>query len=137
MGFFNFFQRARDTIKPSSDFREEYASEISVNANDTDLSDSYSPNGVLFGSANNACKLEYSGILAKDGAQEVIAVVNYGSNQNWDNIHYYPMRKIDNQSYELYFPVVNNAKVYLAFKDPLNNWDNNSGQNYTFNDGNY
>lgn len=136
MGFFNFFQRARNTLK-TRNFHEEYALEIAPDAKYTDPSDSYSTKGVLLDNADDTCKLKYSGILATDGAQDVTAVVNYGSNQNWDNIHYYPMSKIGNHSFELFFPINTNANVSLAFKDSLNNWDNNSGENYTFFEGHY
>lgn len=138
MSFFDFlFLDKNNKIKKHREFSEEISSEISDSVNDDGLVDSYSQNGVQLGNTVNTFKLEYDGILAKNGAQEVYAVVGNGGNDvNFENAECYPMRRLGNQKFELFFPVVHeDVAISLAFKDSANNWDNNSGENYIFQEG--
>jgi hypothetical protein len=95
--------------------------------------DSYAYAGIQMQEAKDTLRLTYNGILAKSGAQEVYAVIGYGNNLKWEDIEYYPMHKVGDQSFELIFPVKRAGNINVAFKDSANNWDNNSGMNYSFN----
>jgi len=74
-------------------------------------------------------KIEYSGLLAQSGASHVYAHVGYGD--KWDNLYDYKMEKTE-KGFEVSIPVLKADKLNICFKDCANNWDNNSGANYTF-----
>jgi hypothetical protein len=118
-------------------FNEEYASELSSEIHKSDRNNSYYNNGVLLKEVigtQNMLKLVYNGLLAKKGASEVYAVIGYGDNKNWEETAYFPMNKVDAQSFELVFPVKKAGNINIAFKDSSQDWDNNNGQNYSFSD---
>lgn len=93
----------------------------------------YSSNGVMAVTDKNRSgkeiKLRYDGILNKSGANEVYAQVGYGS--DWDNKQFYKMDK-GGQTFEVSIPVIESDVMNVCFKDSANNWDNNSGINYSF-----
>ncbi|MFZ5988473.1 MAG: carbohydrate-binding family 25 protein [Bacillota bacterium] len=94
--------------------------------------DNYTNKGVFLDAEGDRLKLSYKGILAKSGAKDVFAAVSFGDNRNWEDVRYYPMDKIDNQTFEAVLPVNEVINLNVAFKDGANNWDNNSGKNYSF-----
>ncbi|HOV27276.1 MAG TPA: carbohydrate-binding protein [Pseudobacteroides sp.] len=104
-------------------FNAELADEI--------VYDEYSK-GVSFSTEGDNIKVTYDGLLAKNGAKEVYAVVGFGDNKSWENISTYPMHTTNQHIFELSIPVKENGQLNVAFKDSANNWDNNSGKNYTF-----
>ena len=71
----------------------------------------------------------YDGLLAKSGASHIYARVGFGT--NWDNETDYAMTKTDT-GFEVTIPVLKADTLNLCFKDCANNWDNNSGMNYSF-----
>lgn len=71
----------------------------------------------------------YDGLLAKCGASHIYARIGFGS--NWDNESDYAMTKTDT-GFEVTIPVLKADTLNLCFKDCANNWDNNSGMNYSF-----
>jgi predicted NodU family carbamoyl transferase len=87
---------------------------------------------VSFVTFGNKVKVTYDGLLAKSGADKIFALVSYGDNKNWQNSSTYLMNSTDQQKYELNIPAQNNEQVNVAFKDSANNWDNNSGKNYSY-----
>jgi len=74
-------------------------------------------------------KLSYDGLLAKSGANEVYAHIGYGN--RWDDIRDFKMIKT-NTGFETNISVTKPESLNICFKDNINNWDNNSGMNYTF-----
>ncbi len=119
-----------DAMDPPN-FSEEFASELSADIN-TNTDDSYSEYGVSLKETNNIFRLTYDGILSRDGAQDVYAVVGSESNGSWQDIKYYPMQKTNGQAYEVLFPASGTGNINVAFKDGADHWDNNSGRNYTY-----
>ncbi|MCX8129470.1 MAG: carbohydrate-binding protein [Clostridia bacterium] len=105
------------------EFTTEFADEI--------LYDNYTK-GVSFLTLGDKVKLTYNGLLARSGAQDLYAVVGFGDNNNWKETRTYPMNSTNQQIFELSIPVEEGAQVNVAFKDNANNWDNNSGRNYSF-----
>ncbi len=75
-------------------------------------------------------KVIYDGLLAKSGADDVYARIGFGS--DWEYTLELEMSKISDDSFETSFTVPVNKPLNVCFRDGLNNWDNNSGSNYTF-----
>ncbi len=90
-----------------------------------------------------AFKLKYNGFLAQSDAKVIYAVTGTGNNDKWKNVRHIPMYKVDKGfealvSYDSNDSNQENSEneenyINFAFKDPNNNWDNNSGSNYSFN----
>lgn len=148
MGWFDLFSEDSATTNNETTDRsysvdrdiEEYAQEpLSTTGSDNFANpySSYAYNGIKLNDIRNAIELVYSGALAKSNASELFAVVGYGSNLRWENVQYYPMQKVDSQTYKVIFPVNYAGSINVAFKDAANNWDNNTGLNYTFNNNYY
>jgi len=115
----------------SNEFKEEYAEEIS------DVSrfgiQSYSKAGVTFEKlSENQAKIKYDGLLAKSGAQSITGVYGFGSNQKWENVSMAELKREADGSFNAVIPIEQGKNINIAFKDPADNWDNNSGMNYTF-----
>lgn len=90
--------------------------------------DDYSKNGINVDKEKKEIRVTYNGLLAQSGADKVYAVCGYGSKWSKQAIH--EMRKTIN-GFETKFPT-DEKVVNVAFKDSANNWDNNSGRNYSF-----
>lgn len=122
----------KESVKSESNgFKEEYAEEIS------DVSrfgiQSYSKAGVTFEKLSETqARIKYDGLLAKSGAQSITGVYGFGSNQKWENVSMAEMKKDGDGSFNAIIPVEQGKNINIAFKDPADNWDNNSGMNYTF-----
>lgn len=80
-------------------------------------------------SVGEQVKIKYDGLLAKSGATDILAHVGYGS--KWNNLYDYRMSR-SSTGFETTIPVSNADTLNVCFKDCANNWDNNSGRNYTF-----
>jgi len=74
-------------------------------------------------------KLIYNGLLAQNGATEVMAHVGFNE---WKDVRDYRMVKT-RKGFEISITPPYNAKsVSICFKDVINNWDNNSGVDYNY-----
>lgn len=92
----------------------------------------YQENGVsLTKVSDHTASLKYEGLLAKCGADDVYTVVGYGSNSNWENVQTIRMNRFGN-AFHADIPSMHGMNINVAFKDSADNWDNNSGNNYTF-----
>ncbi len=108
-------------------FKEEFSENL-------DLYDSqrYQQNGVsLTRVSDDSATLKYDGLLAKSGADEVYTVVGFGSNNQWESVQTIRMNRFGD-SFHADIPAVRGKNINLVFKDCADNWDNNSGMNYTF-----
>jgi hypothetical protein len=94
----------------------------------------YASNGVSVDptgpSALNIFKINYTGLLVDSGAAEVFAHV--GFNANWENAGDYPMDRTSQGFETLVFLHEGVTTLNICFRDPVGNWDNNSGRNYSF-----
>jgi len=81
-------------------------------------------------SVGDEVTLLYSGLLAQNGADSVYAHIGYGD--NWEGKEFIPMEK-DDDVFKATIKVNLSDKLNVAFKDSVDNWDNNSQQNYSFN----
>lgn len=108
-------------------FKEEFSENLDFFENQR-----YQENGVSMSKATeHTAAIQYDGLLAKCGAADVYAVVGYGSNSNWENVQTVRMNKFGN-TFHADVPTMHGMNINVAFKDGANNWDNNSGMNYTF-----
>lgn len=112
-------------------FKEEFSSDFPSEFRDEDII-SCSNNGVELHNLPEMLKLNYNGLLAKSGAQEIYAVIGYGNNNNWEDVSYFPMQKTAQQNFEMLTFRKKQDELNIAFKDGAGNWDNNSGKNYVF-----
>lgn len=97
-------------------------------------SNEYLANGVIITPTNpqsyENVTVVYNGLLAQKGATEVYARIGFGS--GWQGAQDLRMIRT-NSGFETIVPAANSESLNVAFKDPVNNWDNNSGLNYNFN----
>lgn len=100
------------------------------------ISNEYLANGVIVTpnnpEPNENVTIVYNGLLAKSGAQEVYARVGFG--HHWHGSQDLRMIRT-NSGFEATLPVTNSEILNVAFKDSVNNWDNNCNMNYGFNIG--
>lgn len=82
----------------------------------------------VLGQGDNA-KIIYKGLLSKSGANHVYAHVGYGN--QWNNLSDIKMSKTS-EGFEAELPIISHDRLNVVFKDCANNWDNNSGWNYSF-----
>ncbi len=118
-----------------NDMDQEFAQDIYNTNQPLDIigiNDSYATDGVEIQEIDKAVKVIYNGILAKGGADNIYAVVGYGNNLNWEDVEYYHLHNIALDTYELVIPVKRQGNINIAFKDDADNWDNNEGLNFTF-----
>jgi hypothetical protein len=97
-------------------------------------SNEYLSNGLIIEPANphanDRVNIVYNGMLAQKGATQLYARVGYGS--NWQNTQEYAMYRTS-CGYETAVNAANAETLNVAFRDAVNNWDNNHGLNYNFN----
>jgi hypothetical protein len=94
----------------------------------------YSLQGVKINPANplyqDSVEIVYDGLLPSSGAQEVFAHVSFDS--DWRSVQDYRMSKTDRGFETSLFLPEDAVALNICFRDAANNWDNNSGSNYTF-----
>lgn len=116
----------------SKTFKEEYSEDLTNSSVSKYGIQSYSKSGVSFEKISETqAEISYSGLLAKCGAQEVHGVYGYGSNQNWEGVSSIQLTK-EGDAFRGIIPIEHGKNINIAFKDSAENWDNNSGMNYTF-----
>lgn len=98
------------------------------------ISNEYLANGVIVTpnnpEPNTNVTIVYNGLLAQSGAQELYARVGFG--YDWQGSQDLRMIRT-NSGFEATIPAANAENLNVAFKDPVNNWDNNCNRNYSFN----
>lgn len=96
----------------------------------------YSKNGVFcdpyYVEKGEKIQLTYEGMLAEEGAQMVYAHIGYGPNERWTNTGEYEMIPSGNGKFQVDIPISEDSNLNIAFKDEVDTWDNNGGQNYVF-----
>lgn len=133
-------------IESGKDADAEFGDELSVKGktSDTELgsdlsgysrygTQTYSHAGVSFDKLSESeARICYSGLLTKSGADRVIGVYGFGSNQNWENVSEVTLTRDYTGNFTATIPIASGKNVNFAFRDSAENWDNNSGLNYTF-----
>ena len=78
---------------------------------------------------NSKVKISYLGQLYQDASEEVS--IHYGFGINWDNVNDIQMVKTD-LGFQAEIDLLEGDTFNFCFKNENNNWDNNNGQNYSF-----
>ncbi|NLK68430.1 MAG: carbohydrate-binding protein [Clostridiaceae bacterium] len=92
----------------------------------------YRDNGLILSKVTeNTASIKYDGLLAQCGADDVYTMVGYGDNNSWQDVQTIRMNRFGN-SFHADIPINPGMSTNLVFKDSAENWDNNSGMNYTF-----
>ncbi len=121
-----------EDVKDKQSFKEEFSDDLVSDVSQYGIQ-SYSKAGVTFEKLSDTQgRISYSGLLAKCGAQEVYGVFGFGSNQNWEAVSTMDFNKEGEGVFQAIIPVEQGKNINIAFKDSAENWDNNSGMNYTF-----
>lgn len=93
----------------------------------------YAENGVSLSKsvlrAGDELELIYSGLLKNCGAGDVR--VHIGYNEAWEDAVTLDMTPT-NDAFAVRLTLKKAGTINCAFVDPLGNWDNNSGANYSF-----
>jgi len=77
----------------------------------------------------NEAHVTYNGLLAKCGATEIYCHYGSGSSNYWTTMSTLKMDKT-HKGFEKDVKI-NNSRAFICFKDSANNWDSNSGHNWT------
>lgn len=125
-------EESHENSEGTQTFKEEFSDDLVSDVSKYGIQ-SYSKAGVTFEKLSETQgKINYSGLLAKSGAQEVHGVYGFGSNQNWEAVTTLDLKKEGGDTFQAIIPVEQGKNINIAFKDSADNWDNNSGMNYTF-----
>ncbi len=80
--------------------------------------------------AGETVRINYSGFLAQNGAQDVFLHAGYGpADDYWRDVREIPMQRTE-QGWETSLPVHDASRLHFCFHDGANKWDNNSGANW-------
>ena len=75
-------------------------------------------------------KIKYKGVLAAE-AQKVFLHAGYG-HADWNQVQDIPMKKTRDGGWSTTFKVEDPSRLNFCFKDNADNWDNNSGRNWSY-----
>ncbi|MFW6389731.1 MAG: carbohydrate-binding protein [Halanaerobiales bacterium] len=81
--------------------------------------------------AGERVEIQYNGLLSRSGAQEVYLHAGFGLDNQWENIMDIKMHK-EGMSWKADCAVKTDKRFYFCFHDNADNWDNNSGTNWSF-----
>ena len=79
---------------------------------------------------NTSVKLSYTGSLFQDGYEGNI-YLHYGFGPSWENVNEIEMNKTD-LGYQAEITLPDSESFNFCFKNNMEQWDNNDGQNYIF-----
>ncbi|MCK4258594.1 MAG: carbohydrate-binding protein [Halanaerobiales bacterium] len=81
--------------------------------------------------AGQRVDIQYEGLLAKSGAQDLYCHTGFGLNDGWENITDVKMNRLGN-CFATKIAVDKDSRLNFCFHDNAGNWDNNSGRNWSF-----
>ncbi|MTI80112.1 MAG: carbohydrate-binding protein [Firmicutes bacterium] len=101
-----------------------------------DMHDAEYPGGVVVDptpiTAGEEIVVFYNGLLAQSGADSVYLHCGYGDSTDWHGVQDLRMAKTGfGYVKTLRMPEVD-SRFNFCFHDPANNWDNNTGYNWSF-----
>ncbi len=79
--------------------------------------------------ANNTIKLSYTGLLFQNGAAK--AHIRYGFGEEWEDLIEADMVKTE-LGFQIEIELLDKGTLNFCIKDENDNWDNNNGNNYSF-----
>ncbi|MFZ5351529.1 MAG: carbohydrate-binding protein [Bacillota bacterium] len=81
---------------------------------------------------NNVVEITYKGLLAQSGADEVYLHCGSSETREWNDIQDIRMTKLSPDLFKAHALVQDGTVFNICFRDSAQNWDNNSGSNYSF-----
>ncbi len=78
---------------------------------------------------NSKVKISYTGKFFQDDSEDVF--IHYGFGLNWDNLNDIKMEKTE-LGFQTEIDLPEGDSFNFCFKNNLEQWDNNEGQNYVF-----
>lgn len=78
---------------------------------------------------NSKVKISYVGKFFEDNSEKVF--IHYGFGLNWDNLSEKPMERTE-LGLQVELDLLESDTFSFCFRNQNNEWDNNGGQNYTF-----
>ncbi len=78
---------------------------------------------------NTIVKISYTGKLFQENSEDVF--VHYGFGPNWNNVTEKKMERTE-LGFQAEIELISNECLNLCFRNSNNEWDNNEGQNYSF-----
>jgi hypothetical protein len=78
---------------------------------------------------NSKVKISYTGMFFQDASEDVY--IHYGFGMNWNNINDIKMEKTE-LGFQTEIDLIEGESFNFCFKNNLDKWDNNDGQNYIF-----
>lgn len=86
-----------------------------------------------FNSKQTKVKINYSGLLADAGAEEIYLHAGVGSQHDWDSPTDIKMKPApEENSWTAELSLETATTVNFCFKDSADNWDNNSGYDWSY-----
>ncbi|MCK8817198.1 carbohydrate-binding protein [Natroniella sulfidigena] len=83
-------------------------------------------------SAGEKVTVNYKGLLADEGAEEVYLHAGVGYNDKWREITNIKMEPSPQGEWTAQLRVNTTERLNFCFKDSAENWDNNGGHNWSF-----
>lgn len=74
--------------------------------------------------------IRYDGLLARSGAGQIYLHCGFGDKTSWEHVNDLPMSR-QNDSWEKTISL-KDSRVNFCFRDNVNNWDNNNGDNWAY-----
>lgn len=81
--------------------------------------------------AGQRIEIQYEGLLARSGAQDIFLHAGFGRNNSWDDVTEVRMQRQGNR-FMSQMSMENDSRLNFCFRDNAGNWDNNSGRNWSF-----
>lgn len=95
---------------------------------DVDQGIEVSPTPII---AGQRVEIQYDGLLARSGAQQVYLHAGFGNNDSWNNVMDIKMNR-QGKRFVTHLSIEDETRFNFCFKDNAQNWDNNSGRNWCF-----
>jgi hypothetical protein len=83
-------------------------------------------------SQGDKVRINYQGLLAKNGAEQVYLHAGANEHDNWNEIHDIEMNYEGDNTWTTEMEIPRAQAFSFCFKDSANNWDNNNGHNWTY-----
>ena len=74
-------------------------------------------------------KISYTGVFFQDDSESV--TLHYGFGENWDEVNDIEMEKTE-LGFQAEIDLIGDDTFNFCFKNNLDEWDNNNGENYIF-----
>lgn len=81
--------------------------------------------------AGQRIEIQYEGLLARSGAQDVFLHTGFGRYDDWQDVSDIQMQR-QGSKFVSHVTVHDDTRLNFCFRDNAYNWDNNNGANWSF-----